>query len=310
MTAPTLPLAAGPSAALTAVLRESGPRALVFAELLCGARRPADAAMLAAVRALGSDFARAPVANGTQRFWAVLVAAPPLRRPPPGGQWPRGLEALAGMSTGVRAALLLRTVARLDDAEAAAVLGVPMGLYRRALRRAVPRDADGRLEPATWRDLLSACDRAVRAGPDPRSGRLDRPFAMAARPAPAPADPPPAWRVPALWLACGACAVSLAGTWFVHRSGAIDDPSVRAMVLPAASDPASTFDAATAVLTHPDFDALADPREQPLVEDLDFYAWYAARMAGAPEEAPLVFPDAAAPASGTAGNAEAPGALR
>jgi hypothetical protein len=79
------------------------------------------------------------------------------------------------------------------------------------------------------------------------------------------------------------------------------------MALPAASDPASTFDADTAVLTHPDFDELADAHEQALIENLDFYAWYAARIAGAPEAAPLVFPDAAAPApaSGTAGTGEA-----
>ncbi|WP_159016992.1 hypothetical protein [Cognatiluteimonas profundi] len=310
MTAPTLPQATGASAALTAVLRETGPRALVFAELLCGEGRQADAAMSAAVQALGRDLVRAPVANWTQHFWTLLVAAPPLRRRQPNRQWPSELRALAPMSAGLRATVLLRAVARLDEAEAAAVLGIPLSLQRRALRRALPRDAHGRVDAAAWRDLLAACERAVRAGTDPRSGRLDRLFAMAARPEPTPAGLRPAWFAPALWLACGVCVLALAGAWLIHRAGAGDDPSVRAMALPAASDPASTFDAGTAVLTHPDFDALADAREQALVESLDFYAWYAARMAGAPEAAPLVFPDAAAPAPGTAGNVEAPGASR
>lgn len=308
MTASNPPQTVGASAALTAVLRETGSRAIVFAELLCGGGQQAEAAMTAAVLALGKDLARAPVANWTQRFWTLLVEAPALRRRQPNPRWPSGLELLAGMGTGVRAAVLLRAVARLDDAEAAAVLGIPATLYRQALGRALPRDGGGRVDAAAWHGLLSGCERAVRAGPDPRSGRLDRLFALAARPEGTPAGIPTAWMRPVPWLACGACALALAATWIVHRTGTDAEPSAQA--LPAAADPASTFDAGTAVLTHPDFDAIADAREQALVQDLDFYAWYAARIAGAPEGAPLVFPDAGAPASGRTGNAEAAGASR
>jgi hypothetical protein len=308
MTAPAPPQTAGASAALMSVLRQVGPRALVFAELLCGRREPAEAAMQAAVLALGQDLARAPVIDWTQRFWVLLVAAPSLRRPQPDPHWPSDLAALAGMGTGVRAAVLLRTVARLDDAAAAAVLGIPVGRYLDALRHGLPRHADGRVDVAAWRGLLSACEQAVRSGPEPRAGRLDRLFALATRPESTPRGSPPAWLRPVLWCAGGACLLALAGTWVGHRRGAGSEASAQA--LPAAATPASTFDATTAVLTHPDFDAAADAHEQALVGNLGFYAWYAARIAGAAGAAPLVLPDAAAPASDVTDHAQAPGAAR
>jgi len=90
--------------------------------------------------------------------------------------------------------------------------------------------------------------------------------------------------------------VAFAATWLVHgdRDG---DPSVRVVALPAPASPASTFDGETAVLTDPDFDALVDPRDHALAADMDFYAWYAARVATeAGPGTPAVFPDAALPA--------------
>jgi hypothetical protein len=309
MTVPTQPLAAGASAALTAVLRETGPRALAFAELLCGGHQPAEAAMTAAVQALRGDLVHGPLANWTGRFWSRLVGAASARQST--GQWPPALAALAMMGPAVRAAFLLHTVARLDDAEAAAVLGVGLSVYRRALQRGLPRGDDGRVDAAALRGLLSACEQAVRAGADPRAGRLDRLFAMAAQPQRA--VPRSGWQGTATRIALGACALALAATWLLRPTGsssAGDDPSVRAVALAAASDPASTFDAETGLVTHPDFDAAADASEQSLVESLDFYAWYAARIAGASEAGPQVFPDAGAPATGTAANPEAPGASR
>lgn len=294
MTAPSPPTVDRAPAALLTVLHEAGPRASVLAELLCGDRGRADAVLAGAVQALARELAQGPVARWNRRFWTLLVASPALRRAahlPP--SVPR---AIAALPPGLRMALLLRVVARLDTEEAAAVLGVTTQRYTRALRRALPRTPDGSLDREAWTALLAACDARIRQMLDVRAGRLDHLFAAAARPvARAPSVRP--LRLPLLRLAVAACAVAFAATWLVHadRDG---DPSVRVVALPAAASPASTFDGDTAVLTDPDFDALADPRDQALAADLDFYAWYAARLAAeAGPGAPAVFPDAALPAA-------------
>jgi hypothetical protein len=108
-----------------------------------------------------------------------------------------------------------------------------------------------------------------------------------------------AWRPALLKLALATCVVAFAATWLVQADRG-RDPSVNVAPLPAAAAPASTFDADSALLTDPDFDALADPRDQALATDADFYAWYAARLATqAGPGTPAVFPDAALPAPPT-----------
>lgn len=299
MSSPIVSAGAGAAAALTAVLREAGPRAMVFAELLCGDARQADAAMAFAVRALGNELVRAPVVDWTQRFWTLLLAAPPLRQPARGGRWPASLHVLAQLAPGLRAVVLLRILGRLDETAAARVLGIPTARYRRALQRALPRDPQGRVDVAAWQRLVAECRRGLWEGPDPRSGRLDRLFAEAARPGVATAPSAhPSWIPVALWIALLACALAFGATFLWGPARVEADPQIQATALPAPSDPASTFDADTAVLTHPDFDALVDPGEQALGEHLGFYAWYAAQLAAAPgaDGPPLVFPDAAGPA--------------
>jgi hypothetical protein len=290
---------------------------MVFAELMCGDARQADAAMAFAARALGNELVRAPVVDWTQRFWTLLAAAPPLRGQTRGGRWPTNLQALARLAPGLRAVVLLRILGRLDETAAARVLGIPTARYRRALQRALPRDPQGRVDVAAWQRLAADCRRGLWDGPDPRSGRLDRLFADAARPGAAtPSSARGSWIAVALWIALLACVLAFGAT-FVRGPARIEaDPHPEATALPAPSDPASTFDADTAVLTHPDFDALVDPGEQALGEHLGFYAWYAAQLAAAPgaDGPPLVFPDAASPAPTSpdpaASSAEVPDAAR
>ena len=280
-------------AALVAVLHDAGPRASVLAELLCGDRRLSEAVLADTVRTLARELAHGPVARWNRRFWTLLVAAPALRG---SGRLPAVVpRAIAVLPPGLRMVLLLRLVAGLDTGEAAAVLGVPTQRYARALRRALPRTPDGSLDRAAWQALVAACDAHVRQALDARAGHLERLFAMSAGSG-ARAPSTRSRRVSLLKLALATCVVAFAATWLVHpdRDG---DPFVRVVALPAAASPASTFDGDTAVLTDPDFDALVDPRDQALAADMDFYAWYAARVATeAGPGAPAVFPDAAIPA--------------
>ncbi|MDB6162904.1 MAG: sigma-70, region 4 family protein, partial [Xanthomonadaceae bacterium] len=288
------PLATDAPAVLTALLREVGARAALFAELLCGDARQGEVALAQTVQALGDELLHAPVADCRLRFWALLVAAPALREPLRDPGWPAGpLTVLGGLGVGVRAALLLRVVAQLDDATAAAALVVTPAVHRAALRRAVPPTSSGMLDATAWQGLQAACDRRLRAGADPRSGRLDRLFALAAEPGKRAVVHWPGLPA-ALWTGVALCLLGLVATLFVDRRDWAREPQIKAIALPVAAEPASRFDADTAVLTHRDFDALANPQEQPLAQDLGLYAWYAAQVA--PEGgAPLLFPYAAQP---------------
>ena len=296
MTAPFPPPVDRAPAALVAVLHEAGPRASVFAELLCGDRRRSDAVLAGTIQGLAAELAHGPVARWNRRFWTLLVASPDLRTV---GRLPPSLpRPVAALPQAMRMVVLLRLVAGLDTAEAAAVLGIPTQRYARALRRALPRTADGALDKLAWQALVAECEARVRDARHARAEHLDRLFAMAAAGS-APAPTQRLRRLPLLKLAVAACAVAFAATWLVHgdRDG---DPFVRVTALPTASAPASTFDGDTALLTDPDFEALADPRDQALATDLDLYAWYAARLATeAGPGTPAVFPDAALPASTT-----------
>ena len=295
MTEPSSPTLDRAPAALVAVLHEAGPRASVLAQLLCGERGRADAALADAVQSLSRELSHGPVARWNRRFLALLAASPALRQ---AGPLPPSVpRAVAAQPPGLRMVLLLRLVAGLDTQEAAAVLGIPAQRYARALRRALPRAPDGSLDRVAWQALVAACDARVRQALDVRTGHLDGLFAMAAGPG-ARAPSIRSWRVPLLKLALAACAAAFAATWLVHPDGDAD-PSVRVVALLAAESPASTFDGDTAVLTDPDFDALADPRDQALAASMDLYAWYAARVATeAGPGTPAVFPDAALPATG------------
>lgn len=317
MTAATVPLAAGAPDALTAFLRGVERRGAVFAELLCGDAVRGDAALATAMRAFRNAAARGPVADWPQRFWSLLLAVPQLREAAPERRWPATLSALARLGTGPRAALLLRLAAGLDEADAAAVLGIACPTYRLALQRALPQLPDGGPDTAGWRALAEATQRTLRQLPAERLVRLaqardaalqgGKPESSAAprrSRAQRDASGRPRWLRPVLWMALAACAIAFTGTFFFLPAALRGDdmPHIHATALPAAELPVATFDADTALLTHRDFDQLVDVRDDALVRDLDFYAWYASRAAAQPgaDGAPLLLPDAGAPLSNPA----------
>jgi hypothetical protein len=259
-------------AALSAFLRGIERRGAVLAELQCGDPMAGDAALAAAMRAFRTVGPGEPMARWPLRFWALLLATPQLRRPLSGGRGDPDAAWLARLSPGPRAAILLRLAAGLDEGESAHALSVERPVYRRALRRALPRREDGRADPAAWLRLRAHVHRRIKTLPADRLANLARlrEDALAGRhvggPEPAPR---PRWLLPALRLGALAAAALFVASflpWW-QLGGELSKEA-----LPS-ERPASTFDERTALLTHRDFALLADAEGAALAEDLAFLSW-------------------------------------
>lgn len=303
MTAPT-PDNAAPSA-VSAFLRGVERRAAVFAELQGGDAIRGDEALAAAMRAFRAGAAQSPVVDWPRRFWTLLLASPLLRELSATPLWTPDLHGLGRIGAGPRAALLLRLAGGLGEADAAAVLGVARPTYRMALHHALPHTAEGTPDPTAWASLGEAVQHAVRNLPAERLAHLARlrEDAIAGRRTPrvpvAPRiDPDPAstqasrWQRPALLAVAVAVVAAIAASflWPSHAPEAPGDPRVSVEPLPAADAPVATYDATLALLTERDFAQLASASDDAFLQDLDFYAWYAAQRAGAVDEAALRVP--------------------
>ncbi|MEO8366124.1 MAG: hypothetical protein ABI538_07945 [Pseudoxanthomonas sp.] len=302
-------------AALSAFLRGVERRGALFAELQCGDRDAGDTALAAALRAFRNHAGELAMAEWPQRFWSLLVSAPPLRQASDLASWPPGLRALAPLGSAARRALLLRLVAGLPEEDAARVLGVETATYQQALADACPREADGQPDALAWRSLAEAIQQQLRDLPPERLARLARlreeAIAGTRHERPRTADAPAASkpkssavaarrRWPWVALVLGVCALALAATWWWPRwqgSPAADavleqgvqrlqnNGEISSEVLPAQA-PEARFDATTGLLTHPDFELVMDAQEEALARDADFYAWYVAATSAAAEESP------------------------
>jgi len=297
---------------LDAFLRQVERPAAVFAELMGVSWLAGDAAVAAAMRSLAAMAPLAtelPEAEWPHRFWHLLLEAPTLRRATVRGPVDEVLAPVLQHERGLRSAVLLALLAELPDADAAAALGVAPATFQRALRLGLPR-RHGQVDPAQWRACQEATQARVAVLPPERIAQLDRSRAAALTgdmPVPPPAPDEPASRGVRAPLAVGlAMLLALAAT-FVAREppGPLQDPQIGLTALPRAAQPATRFDPATALLTHPDFERATDPQGAQS-GDLELHAWYAARLAAqAPAEAALPLPvqDAAAPVSAEAANA-------
>jgi len=288
MPAPTLTDAAAVPAALTAFLRGVERRGAVFAQLQCGDRLRGDDTLAVAMRAFRNVAARVAVADWPRRFWALLLAAPPLRDQQHAAHWPVGFTHLGRLGHGPRAALLLRLVAGLSETDAAAVLGIARGTYRLALQRALPHGSDGRPDEAGWHALGEAAQQTIRELPAERLAHLARvrEAAILGRrvdPQTAPAwsgaaPDQPRWWWPSLVGTGAVTLVVLAVTFLVgNEDGLPGDVRVRIRPLPPADAPAATYDADSALLTHRDFELLADAGVSAVVRDPAFFAWLTAQ---------------------------------
>lgn len=300
-----------PPAALVAFLRGVERRAAAFAQLQVGDTDLGDRALVAAMRAFRLPAARLPMADWPRQFWVLLLATHELREVPEAPRWGSGFGFLAGLGRGPRAALLLRLVAGLGEADGAAVLGVARPTYRLALQRALPHLDDGRPDAEAWRMLGESARHAVRDLSVERIAQLARMreaavqgqrFDAAGHAASAPVAHTGArddlrrarWVAPAMVAAAVATALALAATFFLQGDAGESGPGagrIEVTPLPPAAAPRSTFDAETALLTHPDFDLLVDDASGDAVaRDPGFYAWLAAgakpaQAESSPEEA-------------------------
>lgn len=295
MTASTLQDAAAAPAALTAFLRGVERRGTVFAELQAGAAGPGDEALAATLRAFRTVASRAPFAEWPRRFWALLLASPLLRHPAQARGWAPPFAALATLGSGPRAALLLRLVAGLTEADAAAVLGIARPTYRLALQRALPHRDDSTPDADAWHALGEAAQAAIRHLPAERLAHVARQREAAIhgrKPDPiagvgaAGARWRPRWWRPALWGVCVSTALAIAATYVLPgwRAGEDGPSEIRIEALPPAEAPASTFAADALLSTHRDLDLLLDAGDganaDPAMRDPGFYAWIAAQPAG------------------------------
>jgi len=296
------------SAELAAFLRGLERRAAAFAELACGDASRGDDALAAAMRAFRNACSRGSQAHAGTLFWSLLVAAPQLRTPSDSGHWPPSLVGLAALGHGARVAVLLRLVAGLDDDAAAAALRVAPGTFARAVQHAVAMPA-GSPRAAFWEQTARAIEHRIQHTPPERLVRLAamRERAVNGRAAVAARIGwRPRWVRPAAGTVVLLCAVAITATFLRHDPSAAD-PRIALAPLPAAAPPVDTFDAEAALLTHRDFEQLADLRNAALVHDLDFYAWYAAQLADSRSATPMLLPDAAKPLPGiSTGTTHAP----
>ena len=288
---PTLTESAAAPAALAAFLRGVERRGAVFAELQCGDAGHGDGALAAAMRAFREGAVHIAVSDWPRRFWSLLLAAPALRRPALQAQWPAELEALAHLGSGPRAALLLRLVAGMQEAEAAAVLGVAQPAYRLALQQALPRRADGGADEPAWAATAEAIQQSIRQLSPLRLAQLAQLREAALQPRrsprrtprsrPAPSTARPRWLLSSLWAGVVACALAFAASFVLPallRQHAGEARIERVALPPAA--PASTFDAQTALLTDRDFDML-QAADESAARDLALHSWYAAQQTAA-----------------------------
>lgn len=281
--------------ALAAFLRGIERRAAVLAELQAGDPTLGDAALTRAMTGFREVAVESPMAQWPRLFWTALLDQPALRR----ATRARPAAFMPACSPAIRAAVLLRLAAGLPEAEAAAVLGVAHARVGAAVRRALPATADG--ETGAWTELYAEVQRRIRELPTERSLRLAR-MREAALAGPADGFFPhrSGWtrhRHPAAAAVAAVTVLAFAATWWPGRGA---DPEIRTEPLARAGAPASRYSATTALITHPDFELLANPTGERLAEDAAFLSWTVGRGA-VPVQPTLV--DAGAPSTPEAGEA-------
>lgn len=325
------PAPSSPSSALSAFLRGVERRAAVMAELQCGDpvagdRALEEALVLFCAEAGGAGAGNARMDAWPTRFWSLLVARPSLRTPVRVPAGPEGAGLLGALGAGPRAAVLLSLAAGLEQDAAAGVMGVAPSSYGLAVRRALAQLA-GSDDPdalaTCWRQLREQVHRRIKTLPAARQESLAQARARAlAGTAPAPVDPAPVppqatprarprWLMPALWTLLAVCALALLATFHGERlrerlmgppEGEIWNRS-----LAEGEPPAARYDRQAAVLTHRDFELLANPREAAEAERLGFHAWLAAQGVATPQPGAEAAPArAAATAAPTGGSQGAP----
>lgn len=264
-----------PPAAVAAFLRGLDRRARLLALVQCGDTAAATRALDATARVFATEAGQRPIAQWPQQYWRLLLTAPTMRQADTPAAGP--LPGITRLPPPVRAAVLLHLVAALEDADAAAALGIDTDAYQLRIRDALPRDVLGQPDLDVWRAWRAAAQRALEALPE-------------AAPADAPRTPGPQADATAdaarhrrrmrwLWLGVALCAVALVASFFLHPRGRelLDQwrNHVQVAPLPPAAAPKARFDPVDPAL-HPDRELLAEPGTVQLARQLPLLAWLAA----------------------------------
>lgn len=284
------------SPALSAFLRGIERRAFVFAQVQCGRDDDAEAALGRSMRAFRKLSALSPLSSWPAGFWALLLAQDEL------SEGDSGVPELSALSSGPRAALLLRLVAGLDFAHAAQVLGVSEDTYRFALQRALQQMGTAGVSYAQLGALRERLHRQVKTLPDARIAALSelRGRVLQGEPDPPPPAPlPPSRLLPrVLWALLALLALVFAATFWTPAP-TLAPGSTEGLPLERAAIPVPGSTDSDRV-THPDYAQLAAPEDEGLAADLALLSWVASGEAVLPT--PEAAADApAATASGTAG---------
>lgn len=275
-----------PSAAVAAFLRGLDRRARLLALVQCGEADAAARALDATARVFAGEAAQWPIAQWPRQYWRLLQSAPSMRQVGTGTAAGNPLPGIARLPPPVRAALLLHLVGALEDADAAAALGLDIEAYQLRIRDALPRDALGQPDLDVWRAWRAAAQRALDALPDAAPEASASP--SAATPDNQVTDARHRRRLRWLWLGVALCVAALVASFFLHPRGRelLDAwrNQVQVDALPPADAPKARFDPARLAL-HPDHALLDDPATLPLARQLPFLAWLAAEAEAAAKPA-------------------------
>ncbi len=286
---PPLPSSPAPvSSALSAFLRGIERRAFVFAEVQCGDADQAEAAVARAMRTFRGVSAVSSISTWPASFWALLMAQAEL------SEGRSQVPELGALSSGPRAALLLRIVAGLDFPHAAQVLGVSEATYRFALQRALQQLGEGDVSYAALGVLRERLHRQVKTLTEERTAALaalrlrvlqDQPDPV---PEPAPASP---WPRRLLWAVLALLALAFAATWLLPGR----EPVAVTAPQPLPAETVPTAPVQPDPVTHPDFTLLAAPTDDALAADLALLSWLASGQADPLPEPPPASADTQRP---------------
>ena len=256
---------AASSSAMQAFRRGIDRRAYVLARAQCGDSDLLQSALSAVDSAFNAEYAELPISQWPIRFWTLLLSRKELAQGM--SPWP----ALASISHGPRAALLLRLVAGLDFSHAAQVLNISETTYRFALERGLEQLHAAGFNFEELERLRDSFFEEVKQLPTELIQTRERP-AVAIAPSLLFAEREPEIKKtgPWPWLVL-LMAIVLGGLlwWWSTQSSDV-----------VAAKPVSLTEVQAAVI-HPDYDVIANPDIQAQAEDLAFLSWIAA---GAPEE--------------------------
>lgn len=246
------------------------------------------------MRSFRTDSGALPLSAWPAAFWTLLLAQAELS----GGE--SDIPELTALSSGPRAALLLRMVGGLDFPHAAGVMRVSEPTYRFALQRALQQLGDAGISYAVLGALRERLHRQVKTLSDDRIDALAElrasVLAGGREPAPPAAPARPRWLRPVLWLALALLALAFVATYLPTPPGLAPGAVEGLPAEPMAPSlpPGDGFE----LVTHPDFAQLAAPDDDALARDLALLSWIASGEAEIP--LPVETP------AGTGSEADAP----